>query len=121
MIEGAWALGLLLAIGAVAALGAMDFGDLIELGQTVMLGCAAVGIPLELLYFALLARTIKRHPDCPRGWYWRPFAHHHLLTPRARLLVLPVFYLGALAFLGIVLGIGTVLLAFLSAASQTGS
>jgi hypothetical protein len=118
MTEAAWALGLLILIGAVGAIELMGFASLIELGQALMLRSALIGIPLELVYYALLALAIMRHPECPRGWYWRPFAHHQLLTARQRLWVLPFFYLGALGFLGIVLGIATVLLAFVAAVRE---
>lgn len=117
-MEAVWALLVLLALGAVAAVSLFQWGDLVELGQALMLRSAAVGIPLELLYFGLLALTIARRADCPRGWYWRSFAHHHLLTRAQRLWILPVFYAGALVFLGIALGIALVMLGLLAALRQ---
>lgn len=118
MAEAGWALGLLLLLGGVTAVEMLGFANLVELGQQIMLGSAALGIPLELAYYVLLGLAIARHPACPRDWYWRPFMHHQLLDTRARWIVLPLFYLGALSFLGIVIGILTVLLAFVAAARE---
>jgi hypothetical protein len=118
MAELVWALALLLVLGAITAARLLGWPELVELGQLVMLRSSALGIPLELVYFALLAFTIRAHPACPRGWYWRSFEHHHLLTRTQRRYVLPFFYLGALAFLGIALGIGMVLLGAVAALQQ---
>jgi hypothetical protein len=118
MAEAGWALGVLLLLGGVTAVEMMGFADLVELGQQIMLGSAALGIPLELAYYALMGLSIGRHPEAGPGWYWRPFMHHRLLSTRARRVVLPLFYLGALAFLGIVVGIVLVLLAFVAAARE---
>jgi hypothetical protein len=118
MAEAFWVLLLVLVLGAVTAARMLGWGELIELGQALMLRSSALGIPLELTYFGLLAQAIRRHPACPSGWYWRSFEHHHLLTLRQRRHVLPFFYLGALAFLGIASGIGLVLLGVLSAMQQ---
>lgn len=119
MMEALWALGLVLALGAVTAVELVAWARLIEIGQALMLTSAAVGIPLEMLYFLLLGRALSGHPQCPQGWYWRSFAHHHLLSRGQRLWVLPWFYLGALGFLGIAMGIGLVLVAFVAAARQS--
>ena len=115
MTEAVWALVLLVVLGAVTAARTFAWGELIELGQAVMLRSSAIGIPLELAYFALLALAIRKHPAYPRGWYWRSFEHHHLLTRAQRFWVLPFFYVGALAFFGIAIGIGLVLLGALAA------
>ena len=118
MAEAAWALLLLLVLGAITAARTFAWGELVELGQALMLRAAAIGIPVELVYFALLALAIRKHPACPKGWYWRSFEHHPLLTRAQRLRVLPFFYLGALSFLGIAIGIGLVLLGALTALQQ---
>lgn len=114
MHEALWALGLLLLVGAYAVVGLVPGDVLVMVGQYLMLGSAALGVPLELVYFALLAWALRANGDAPRGWYWRSFAHHHLLTREQRFLVLPPFYAGALAFVGIALGIAIVLLGFIS-------
>lgn len=114
MHEALWVLGLLLLVGAYAVIGLVPGDVLVMAGQYVMLGSAAVGVPLELAYFALLAWALSSNRDAPKGWYWRSFAHHHLLTREQRFIVLPPFYIGALAFLGIALGIAIVLLGFVS-------
>lgn len=118
MAEAGWALGVVLLIGAITAAELLGFAGLVVLGQRVMLGSAAVGIPLELLYYSLLAFALSRKGARPAGWYWRPFVHHVALDARARRLILPIFYLGALAFAGIVLGIALVMLAFVAAARE---
>jgi hypothetical protein len=115
MAEAVWALVLLVVLGAITAARTFAWGELIEVGQALMLRASAIGIPLELVYFALLALALRNNPARPRGWYWRSFEHHHLLTRTQRLRVLPFFFLGALAFLGIALGIGLVLLGAIAA------
>jgi hypothetical protein len=114
MHEALWVLGLLLLVGAYAAIGLVPGDVLVMAGQYLMLGSAAVGVPLEVLYFGLLALALRANGGGPKGWYWRSFAHHDLLTREQRLIVLPPFYAGALAFLGIALGIAIVLLGFIS-------
>lgn len=114
MHELAWVIGLLLLIGAYALVGLVPGYYLVVIGQNVMLTSAAIGVPLELMYFALLAWALRANGVTPAGWYWRSFAHHHLLTPAQRWVVLPPFYAGALAFLGIALGIAIVLLGFVA-------
>ena len=71
---------------------------------------AAIGIPLQALYFGALGLALTWSGVRPEGWYWRPFAHHHLLSPAQRWLVLPLFWAGAIAFLVILLGIATTVL-----------
>lgn len=114
MHELLWVIGLVSLIGAWAAVGLVPGDLLVFAGRYVMLGSAAIGVPLELAYFALLAWALHANGGAPKGWYWRSFAHHHLLTARQRLVVLPPFYAGALAFLGIGLGIAIVVLGFVS-------
>ena len=114
MHEALWVLGLLLLVAAWAVVGLVPGDALVLAGRAVMLGSAAAGIPLELVYFALLGSALHANGTAPAGWYWRSFAHHHLLTRRQRLVVLPPFYGGALAFLGIGLGIAIVVLGFVS-------
>jgi hypothetical protein len=105
MWEALWVLGLLLLMSGLGAARLVPADQLITVGQHLMLTAAAFGVPLELLYFALLAWALHSNRDAPRGWYWRSFDHHHRLQVAQRRWVLPAFYLGALAFVGIVLGI----------------
>ena len=114
MQELLWVIGLLALVSAWAAVRLVPGFVIVFAGQTLMLGSAAVGIPLELVYFALLAWALHANGEVPKGWYWRSFAHHHLLTRQQRLWVLPPFYAGALAFLGIGLGIAIVVLGFIA-------
>ena len=116
MQEVLWVIGLVVAVGAYAAIGVVPPFQLVALGQLVMLSAAAIGLPLELLYFALLAWVLHANGKAQRGWYWRSFDHHGALTPAQRPWVLTSFYLGALAFLMTAIGIATVLLGFVAAA-----
>jgi hypothetical protein len=115
MQEVLWVLGLLLVICGLALARVVPADELVSVGQQLMLGAAALGVPLEVLYFALMAWALRANRDAPRGWYWRSFEHHHRLRGWQRRVVLPPFYLGALAFLGIVLGIVISLLGFAAA------
>ena len=115
MQETLWVLGFLLAIAAYVAASTVAPDQLVIAGQFVMFRAAAIGVPLELLYFALLASALRANANAPRGWYWRSFESHSLLRPWQRYWVLPPFYLGAVAFLGIVIGIVISLLGFVTA------
>jgi len=103
--ETAVALAVLVALSFLAWLLTLPPAAVMLTGQTVMLGGGAVGIPLELVYYALLGAALGRRSALPRGWYWRPFEHHHLLSPREAWLVLPFFWTGLVAFVVCVLGI----------------
>jgi len=115
MRETVMVVGLLLGLGAIGAAQAVPWSTLLELGYTLMLEAARIGVPAELIYFAALGLCLHLNGAAARGWYWRSFEHHDRLTPAQRIWVLPIFYLGALAFLAIVLGIGLVLLAVIAA------
>lgn len=114
MHEVAWVLGLLVVVCAYATIGLVPGDVLVVTGQSMMLASAAIGVPLELAYFGLLAWALHANGGAPKGWYWRSFAHHHLLTQTQRRIVLPPFYAGALAFLGIAFGIAIVVLGFIA-------
>lgn len=116
MRETGVVIGLLALFVLVGVARSIPWHVLLEYGQQMMLGAAAVGIPLELVYFLLLGGALWHSGDPPRGWYWRSFEHHHRIEPAMRWLVLPPFYLGALAFLVITLGISVVVLALIMAA-----
>ena len=118
MREAGYVLLLLLVLGMAVATAAIPWFPIVETGQQLMLGAATVGIPLELVYFALLAVALGHNGQRPAGWYWRSFDHHHLLSPRQRRWVLPWFVAGALAFTAIALGIGITLLGLVAAVRQ---
>jgi hypothetical protein len=120
MPELLWVLGLLAVVCAAATVELVPWPVLLEGGNTFMLASAAIGVPVELVYYLLLAIALAYAGRRPSGWFWRPFQHHHLLGPRQRWLVLPWFYTGALAFVAIVLGIAVVLLGMLAAVVQSG-
>jgi len=113
-----WVIAVLLMIGAAAAIEIVPWPIMLEFGNDFMLSSAALGVPLELLYFMALAWTLGYSGVRPPGWYWRSFKHHHLLGPRQRWIVLPLFYAGALSFLAIVLGIAIAVLGMISAVLQ---
>lgn len=116
MQEALWVLGLLLLACAYAVVSAVAGDQLLWVGLDVMLSSAAVGIPLEVVYFFLLALALHTNRRAPKGWYWRPFEHHDSLSSAQRLYILPPYYAGGLAFLGIVLGIAICVLGFLALA-----
>ncbi len=103
MREAGIALLLVLALAALALVQLLPAVRIIETGQALMLGAAAVGLPLQVVYFSALAIALSGRR--PEGWYWRSFDHHHLLTPVQRRIVLPIFTIAALAFVAILLGI----------------
>ena len=114
MQEALWVLGLLLLACAYAIVSAVAGDELLLVGLDVMLSSAAVGIPLELIYFVLLAWALHANRRAVKGWYWRSFEHHGSLSHGQRWYILPPFYGGALAFLGIVLGIVICVLGFVA-------
>lgn len=114
MQEALWVLGLLLLACAYAVASAIGGDELLLVGLDVMLSSAAVGIPLEVVYFLLLAWALHANRRAAKGWYWRSFEHHGNLSQSQRLYILPTFYAGALAFLGIVLGIVICVLGFVA-------
>lgn len=118
MNEIMWAVLLLVALAGFSVSAMLPWEQVVIFGRDVMLGSGFVGIPLELVYFTLLGLALGRPGPRPAGWYWRSFAHHHLLDQRARRLVMPWFYTGALCFLGIGLGILIVLIGFVGAVRQ---
>jgi hypothetical protein len=105
MQEAFWVLLVLIALMALAAVRVVPGEQLVVVGQYLMLRAAALGVPLEAVYFALLAWALRANGDAPPGWYWRSFEHHERLQAWQRRWILPPFYAGALAFLGIVFGI----------------
>jgi hypothetical protein len=116
--ELAWVTAIVLLMVAIGASQGRPPRELIDAGNLFMLRSAALGLPLELVYYGLLWLALSASGVRPTGWYWRPFMHHHLLSRGQKLLVLPLFYAGALAFLGIVLGIAAVVLGMVAAVRQ---
>ena len=119
MPEVLWVLGMLLLLGALGAVRVVPWSTLLDTGYEVMLDSAAVGIPTELVYYVALPVALRYSGVLPRGWFWRPFEHHHRLSRVQKWLVLPWFFTGALAFLGIVFGIAVTVLGMIAAVVQT--
>jgi hypothetical protein len=119
MAEVLWVTAMLLLMGAFGAVRLVPWLDILWAGKIMMLGSAGIGVPLEIVYFTTLGAALSWSGRRPAGWYWRPFLHHHLLSPRQKLVVLPWYMTGALAFVGIVLGIGVTVLGMIAAAVQS--
>jgi hypothetical protein len=117
--EIVWVAAVMLLLGAVGVVELVPWLQLLSAGNALMLRSAALGVPLELIYFVTLGVVLTRTGQRPHGWYWRPFQHHHLLTRPQKLLVLPWFVSGALTFLSIVLGIAIAVLGMIGAVVQT--
>lgn len=116
MKEALWVLGAIALMMLAGIARAVPFLDLIAAGQSVMLYGAAFGVPLEIVYFTALGVSLAGQR--PVGWYWRPFAHHHLLTRSQRVVVLPFYVLGALSFAVATLGIAIVVVAVVTASAS---
>lgn len=114
MQETLWVLGLLIVAVAYAAVSSIAGDQIVLFGLDVMLSAAAFGIPLEALYFLLLGVALHINRRATKGWYWRSFEHHDSLSTPQRMYILPIFYTGALAFLGIVIGITICVLGFVA-------
>jgi hypothetical protein len=112
MQEAFWVLLVLVLLMALAAVRFVPGEQLVIVGQYLMLRAAALGVPLEIVYFGSLAWALRANGDAPQGWYWRSFEHHGRLHPWQRRWIMPPFYAGALAFLGIVFGIVISVLGF---------
>lgn len=119
MPELLWVLGMLLVLGALGTVRLVAWSTLLSAGYDLMLDSASVGIPTELVYYVALPLALRHAGGLPPGWFWRPFEHHHLLSRFQKLIVLPWFFTGAIAFLGIVLGIGITVLGMIAAVVQT--
>jgi Kef-type K+ transport system membrane component KefB len=118
MIELGWTLLVVLVLGAASATVLVPWLALLNAGQSLMLFSAALGIPLELMYYALLGYLLGRGRTRPKGWQWRSFDHHRALSKNERRMVMPLFYAGALAFIVSGIGIAMAVLAFVAAWRQ---
>ena len=118
MPEVLWVMGMLAVIAALGAVKVVAWSTLLGVGYDLMLDSASVGIPTEIVYYVALPLALMYSGQLPAGWYWRPFEHHHRLSTVQKALVLPWFFTGALAFLGIVLGIGVTVLGMIAAIVQ---
>ena len=67
-----------------------------ETAWLLMSVLGVVAVFAELVYFAALYFALGSGGEVPKRWYARSFAHHKLLTPVQRRIVLPWFFLGAL-------------------------
>lgn len=109
-IELLWIAGIVLLMGAASAFFLIPWETLLAIGNAMGLYSMAAGVPLELVYFALLAWALRGDGSVPKGWYWRSFAYHDHIPPKLRPVVLPWFFLGALCFLAGSLGIVVVIM-----------
>ena len=92
-----------LVIFAVVGLALLGYGlqflaqpAVYEAAWVLMSLLGVLAVFAELVYFAALFVALRANGNVPDRWYARSFAHHKLLTPLQRRLVLPPFFLGAL-------------------------
>ena len=78
------ALGIAAALLMLAGLLTLPAEVVMIVGRNVMLVGGVFGVPIEVVYFALLGVMLSRRSVAPAGWYWRSFDHHHLLEGRER-------------------------------------
>ena len=118
MLEMLWALLVVVVLAAVTATTLVPWEQLLRLSQSLMLGSAAIGVPLEIIYYAALGYLLGRGRERPKGWQWRSFVYHKELTTTGKWIVLPFFFVGALAFMVSALGILIAIIAFVAAVRQ---
>lgn len=70
-----------------------------------LFGCL-LGFPFGAAYHLVLRRELLRLGPLPAGWIWHPTRHHAQLDDASRARIRPLFSLGALGFLLIMLGAG---------------
>jgi len=114
MREGWIAAGVVGLLGLFAAAALFDPVTLVNAGRGLMLNAIVVAVPFELAYFGALAVALRRHGS-PRGWAWRSFDFHDLLSSAERRWVLPWFYVGTFAMGFAMLGVLVVVVGGLSA------
>ena len=84
-------------VGLAYAIAFVGQPEVFQDAWLLMTGIGLGAVVAELVYFAGLYASLRRNGTIPDRWYARSFEHHHLMTRGQQLLVLPFFYLGALA------------------------
>jgi len=70
--------------------------DALHAGWVFMIQLGLASVVCEVLYFQALFVSLRANGEVPERWYERSFDHHHLLSLRQKVLVLPFFWAGAL-------------------------
>lgn len=111
MAEGAIALGILVALGALAAAFAVAPAALLVAGFWIALAGLAFGVPTGFYYHVALHRSLAAIGALPARWWWSPTSLHDAIPDADRFWVLAWCYAGAAGFLVTVLGCALVALA----------
>jgi hypothetical protein len=111
MGEIAIALGLLAALGALAAAFAVAPATLLIAGVWTTAAGLALGVPTGAIYHVALRRSLLAVARLPERWWWNPTALHDAIPRGDRLRVLTWCYAGAAGFLVTVIGCALVALA----------
>ena len=103
---------ILMVLAVVVALGGLSVLALTVPPLTIAWICLGLiaagfllGVPTGFYYHVLLRRELLRQGELPRGWYWRPFAHHDLLEDDALARLSPWWTAGGVGFVLIVLAL----------------
>lgn len=111
MAEIGVAIGILAAIGALAATLVVPPAALLVAGAwTIAIGLA-FGVPTGAIYHLALRRSLLAASRLPARWWWNPTALHDAIPAADRTHVLAWCYAGAAGFLVTVLGCALVAIA----------
>lgn len=97
-IELALVVAVVLLLVCVSLLSTIGWFTLVRMSLAISVASAMVGIPLEAVYFGMMIFIARREGNWQRGWIWRSFEHHARLSRAQRWVILPFFFLGAMAF-----------------------
>lgn len=111
MGEIAIAVGLLLALGAVAVVLAVAPATLLVAGFWIAVAGLAFGVPTGAIYHVALRNSLAAIGRLPARWWIQPTALHDALPERDRVRVLAWCYAGALGFVVTVAGCALVAIA----------
>ena len=104
MAEIGVAMGLMGAIGALAAMLVVPPAALLVAGAWAIAIGLAFGVPTGAVYHVALRRSLLAASRLPERWWWNPTALHDRIPEADRTHVLAWCYAGAAGFLVTVLG-----------------
>jgi hypothetical protein len=104
-------IGLLAAIGALAAALVVPPAGLLVAGAWLVALGLAFGVPTGALYHVALRRSLRAAACLPHRWWWNPTALHDRIPAADRFAVLGWCHAGAAGFLVTVLGCALVAIA----------
>jgi len=111
MAETGVAMGLLAALGALAATFLIPPAALVVAGAWIVALGLAFGVPTGAAYHVALRRSLLAAACLPARWWWNPTALHDRIPAADRTRVLAWCYAGAAGFLVTVLGCALVAIA----------